>query len=129
MLPVVCYFIEFFMNQILISWKHIVYQYLFTMLYAAITAAWQNITHEAVIFPKTLDWICASREGAEGGCIFTECILWFIYFMIVQTGSYSLILYMHYLKSKYCFKQSVKIKTYNRDSIENLGSIMSNKRE
>ena len=40
MLPVIFYFIEFFLNQILISWKHIVYQYLFTTLYGVITASW-----------------------------------------------------------------------------------------
>ena len=40
MMPVIFYFIEFFLNQILISWKHIVYQYLFTTLYGGITAAW-----------------------------------------------------------------------------------------
>ena len=40
MMPVIFYFIEFFLNQILISWKHIVYQYLFTVLYGVVTAAW-----------------------------------------------------------------------------------------
>ena len=128
-LPVVFYLLEFFLNQILISWKHIVYQYLFTLCYAGITAAWQSITGTAVIYPKTLDWICATREGGTEDCLFSECILWFIYFMVVQSGCYSLVLLMHYLKSKYCCVRSVTIVTHNRDVIENLGSIVSSKHD
>lgn len=128
-LPVVFFAIEFFLNQILISWKHIVYQYVFTLCYAVITASWQTLTGDAVIFPKTLDWICASREGGAEGCIFNECIMWFIVFILVQTGCFSLVLLLHFLKSKYCCRQSVPIITYNPNQIEKLGSIMSQKRD
>ena len=123
------FLLEFFLNQILISWKHIVYQYLFTALYAGITALWQVVTKNAIIYPESLDWICATREGASDNCIFSQCIAWFLIFMTVQTGMFSLVLMMHYLKSKYCCKQSVAIETYQRDSIKTLGSIMASKRE
>ena len=98
MMPVIFYFIEFFLNQIVLSWKHIVYQYLFTVLYGVVTAAWQHLTGNAVIFPGSLDWICSLRAGASSDCLFNECILWFIIFMAVQTVSYSVILYLHFLK-------------------------------
>ena len=123
------FLVEFFLNQILISWKHIVYQYLFTAFYAGITALWQVVTKNAVIFPKALDWICATRDGAPDDCIVSQCIVWFVIFMAVQTAMYSLVLLMHYLKSKYSCKQSVPIVTYQRDSIKTLGSIMASKRE
>lgn len=110
--PVLFYAFEFFQNQLLISWKHLIYQYLFTAFYAATTFMWQVVTGNAVIYPRHLDWICASRAGEPEDCLFNECILWFIYFMIVQTGCFSLVLLLHYLKSKYCCKRSVAIITY-----------------
>lgn len=95
---------EFFMNQILMSWKHLVYQYIFTGFYALVTLVWQRSTGDAVIFPNILDW--------NSGDLFNECILWFIYFTIVQTVWFSIILLLHYLKSLYCCRRSVDIITY-----------------
>ena len=101
-LPIVFFIFEFLQNQILISWKSIVWQYVFTAFYACVTACWQMVTGDAVIYPGALDWICATREGASPDCMTSECIMWFIYFMLIQTGCFSLVLFMHYLKSKYC---------------------------
>ena len=38
--PIIMLTLEFFQNQLLISWKHIVYQYMFTGFYAGTTAIW-----------------------------------------------------------------------------------------
>lgn len=102
---------------------------MFTIVYAATTAIWQVVTGDAVVYPGALDWICEKRDGAASGCLFNECILWFIYFMLVQTGCFSFVLMCHYLKSKYCCKRAVPIITYQQESIHNLGSIMSSKRD
>lgn len=82
-LPVVLLVGEMFMNQLLMTWKHIVYQYFFTAFYMVVTAIWQVATGNAVIFPKKLDWICSTRTGNSSDCLFSQCILWFIYFIIV----------------------------------------------
>ena len=67
------------------QWKNIVYQYIFTMIYALITALWQVGTEDAVIFPKKLDWVCASETRTwnvdNQNCLFEQCILWFMIFM------------------------------------------------
>ena len=40
-LPLVFATWEFFQNQLLMSWRHILYQYIFTAFYALITFTWQ----------------------------------------------------------------------------------------
>ena len=121
--PVCFALFEFMLNQLLMTWKHIVYQYIFTALYAVVTAIWQVSTQDAVIFPHKLDWICASRAGNPPNCIFDQCILWFIIFMLVQSGCFSLLLFLHYLKAKFCCKRSVPIVTYQQDTISSLGGL------
>ena len=81
--PACFYLLEFMMNQLLMSWKNIAYQYVFTLVYAAITATWQIVTSNAVIFPQRLDWICDSRPGASADCLFSECFAWFLWFMLI----------------------------------------------
>ena len=115
------------MNQLLMSWKHLVWQFLFTGVYAGITAVWQTSTSTAIIFPGSLDWICASREGASEGCLFSECGLWFIYFAVVQSICYSVVLLLNYLKAKFCCRRSVTIQTYNAMSIEDFGHITAHR--
>ena len=64
-MPACILVIEIVQNQILLEWKHLVYQYLFTIFYMLVTALWQVGTGDAVIFPETLDWICASRTDPD----------------------------------------------------------------
>lgn len=94
--------IEFCMNQVLMNWKHIAFQYIFTAFYALMTLIWQQATKPAVIFPGVLDW-------TTDGSLFDDCILWFIVFAGVQTGCFSLLLLLHYTKSRYCCRRSVPI--------------------
>ena len=110
------------MNQLMLTWKHIVYQYIFTVFYAMVTAIWQISTNDAIIFPELLDWVCKSRTEVEG-CLSAHCLLWFFYFAIVQTCCFSVILFLHYLKSKYCCRRSVDIITYEETQASQLGSI------
>ena len=60
--PIVFAVIEFFSNQMMMQWKNIAHQYLFTLFYMLVTAAWQFGTGDAVLFPKALDWICHDTE-------------------------------------------------------------------
>ena len=64
-MPACILIIEIAQNQLLLEWRHLVYQYLFTMFYMVVTALWQVGTGDAVIFPKTLDWICATRTDPD----------------------------------------------------------------
>ena len=50
-MPACILVIEVVQNQLLLEWKHLVYQYLFTMFYMVVTALWQVSTGDAVIFP------------------------------------------------------------------------------
>lgn len=113
--PLIFFVIEFFLNQLLITWKHLVYQYLFTLFYALVTLIWQVSTKDAVIFPNSLDWICASRDynATNPGCLFDQCILWFLVFMGVQTGCFTALVLFHYAKSKFCCRRSHSIVTFD----------------
>lgn len=102
--PVGFFLVELCMNQLLLSWKQLPLQYIFTVLYALITALWQLSTGDAVIFPGKLDW--------NSDDLFNDCILWFLYFMVAQTGCFSVVLLAHYIKSKFCCKLSVPIIAY-----------------
>lgn len=91
-------------------WKHIVYQYLFTAAYMLMTAIWQFSTGDAVIFPDRLDWICSTRASdPPSNCLFSQCILWFIYFVIVQSACFALLLLIHHVKAEYCCRKSREI--------------------
>ena len=127
-LPAAYGLIEFFLNQLLMTWRHILYQFIFTIFFALVTMLWQVSTGDATIFPGALDWVCASREGGEDGCIFDECILWFIVFIGVQSGCYSLILFLHYLKTRFCCKRSVPIKTYSEIAPGQLSNITAQRK-
>ena len=129
-LPFAYGLVEFFLNQILFTWRHIIYQFIFTGLYALITMIWQVSTGDATIFPGKLDWVCSARDGAdaEGSCLFSECFLWFIVFLVVQSGCYSLILFLHYLKTRFCCKRSVAIKTYSEIDQSALGQITAERK-
>ena len=60
-LPVVNLVFELCANQLMLVWKQISYQYIFTIFYMIVTAVWQFATQDAIIFPKRLDWICSVR--------------------------------------------------------------------
>ena len=113
--------IETMQNQLLLEWKHLVYQYLFTLYYMIVTMIWQVSTSDAVIFPQTLDWICASRTVSEDddtplydpSCIWSQCYRWFLVFMLVQTICYISILLIHYGKAKFCCRHSVPLDDKN----------------
>ena len=60
-LPVVNLVFELCANQLMLVWKQISYQYIFTIFYMIVTAIWQIATQDAVIFPESLDWICSVR--------------------------------------------------------------------
>ena len=90
---------------------------------------WQVGTKDAVIFPNRLDWICTRRnssggtaEGDEtdqdGDCIWSECILWFFIFALVQTGCFIFILYAHLMKPKFCCKKSKAIELDDSQLLE-----------
>jgi len=117
-LPVGFLVIEFMQNQLLLVWKHLIYQYIFTAFYALVTLLWQTGTGSAVIFPDSLDWICGwesdatgpTREPNTGGsCLFSDCFLWFGVFMLVQTGCFAALLLLHYAKSKFCCRRPVQL--------------------
>jgi len=116
--PVGFFLVELCFNQILISWKQLPLQYLFTVAYAMVTAAWQVSTGDAVIYPGRLDWNSAD--------LFNDCILWFIYFSILQTICFAFVLLLHYVKSKFCCKVSVPIIAFQENEAKDLGSLTKN---
>ena len=118
--------IELCQNQILIPWKHLAYQYLFTVFYAIATVCCQ-FASKGHIFPGKLDWICDERVGGSEGCIVESCLLWFVYFAVLQTGCFAVVLTIHHLKTKYCCKRSVAITYYSQYSTTELGSLITNK--
>ena len=71
-LPVICLCIEMFLNQIILRWRHMIFQFIFCIGYALITLLWQAGTGIAVIFPNKLDWICSKRayNDDDPDCIF-----------------------------------------------------------
>lgn len=106
------------------TWKHIVFQYMFTLFYMVVTAIWQISTGDAVIFPERLDWICATRPGdPPSDCLFSQCILWFLYFVLVQTGCFVTLHLTHFVKSKYCCRKSLDIPTYSEVDTDKLGAV------
>ena len=118
--PVIFFFFEMCQNQLMMSWRHIWYQYIFTAVYALATGLYQISQGDTVIFPRTLDWLCESRAGAVEGCLVNECLLWFVYFIIVQTGCFALILVMHYLKAKFICKKNIKIEMQSTVELQSL---------
>ena len=110
-MPVIFLLIELFHNQILIPWKHLAYQYIFTIIYAIATLLTQ-LASKNHVFPGKLDWICDERIGAEEGCIVESCLLWFAYFALLQTGCFTFVLTLHHLKTKYCCRRSIPITYY-----------------
>jgi len=113
--PIAIFVVELFFNQLLISWKQLPMQYIFTFGYAVMTLSFQKFTGNAVIFPKRLDW--------NSDNLFSECILWFIVFILVQTGCFSLVLLIHFLKSKFCCKRSVEIVTFREIDAKDMGAL------
>ena len=116
-MPACILIIEIAQNQLLLEWRHLVYQYLFTMFYMVVTALWQVGTGDAVIFPETLDWICATRTEPDDDsklindpdCLWSQCISWFLIFAVVQTACYISILLIHYGKAKFCCRHSIPL--------------------
>ena len=84
------------------------YQYIFTVCYALITAVWQFGTGDAVIFPRRLDWICKTRNynADDPNCIFSQCFVWFFVFLAIQTTSFTTLLLVHYGKAKFICRRS-----------------------
>merc|ERR1712079_775038 len=103
-MPPLCVIVELFCNQLLFSWKHLPLQYLFTLAYAFMTVVYQEFTGKDFIFPNTLNW--------EADNIFTDCLAWFLVFMVVQTACFAVLLAIHFLKAKFICKQTVEIKAY-----------------
>ena len=117
--PAAFFLVELFLNQLLISWKQLVLQYFFTIFYAVATAMWQLGTGNAVIFPDRLDW--------NSSDLFNECFLWFLCFMLVQTGCFAFVLLIHYLKAKFVCKVSVPVIAFTENDAKDLGSLTANK--
>ena len=60
----------------MMQWKNLAHQYLFTLFYMLVTAAWQFGTGDAVLFPEALDWICHYTEKGREYNIDVDHCLW-----------------------------------------------------